>query len=337
MILSSVNRIGDADSHIFDARTITVNTGIAFIDLALRKILPTDLVLIGAKTGAGKTQILTQIAGHMSEQGRKVFYIALEAEQDEIEMRLRYQILVSKIKEDMVFAKLDLSYRSYRLGELCDEMLKYGNQVDETFIKRFSKLHTMYPKVGFSHLELREVFEKARMDGAEVIFLDHIHFMETLSGEQESNEGLTQIVKDIRRLNLEYEIPVITAGHLRKDFEKLIPTKEDFHGTSNLSKVSTICILIAKDPEGYDAVNGTQLTYFFIDKSRTGSFGNMIGCMWFATEDNVYREHVALGWAAPDFKNVTLLNLAQYPKWAMRQMAGVHVLSQDKINQLQGT
>lgn len=335
MIEWSVARIPSADQHVYDARKVTCDTGVAFIDLALRKILPTDLVLIGAKTGAGKTQIMAQIAGHMSEMGKKVFYLALEAEKDEIEMRLRYQILVSKVKQNNVYAHLDLSYRNFRLGGLSEEMLRYGNEIDEEFMRRFKNLFTAYPDIGFNHLDLADCFDKARAMGAECIFLDHIHFMDTISGGEESNEGLTQIIKNVRRLNLQYEIPVITAGHLRKDFDKIIPTKEDFHGTSNLSKVATVCILIAKDAEGFDPVSGHQRTFFFIDKSRTGSFGNMIGCMWFSTEDNRYMEHVALAWAAPDFKSVTLLDRAKYPKWANINLGGrVHVLSQQKINEL---
>lgn len=335
MIEWSVARIPAADQHVYDAKRITCDTGVAFIDLALRKILPTDLVLIGAKTGVGKTQIMAQIAGHMSEQGKKVFYLALEAEQDEIEMRLRYQILVSKIKQNNIYAHMDLSYRNFRLGGLSEEMLKHGNEIDAEFVKRFTNLFTAYPSIGFNHIDLTQCFEQAREMGAECIFLDHIHFMETITGEAESNEALSNIIKHVRDLNLRYQIPVITAGHLRKDFDKIIPTKEDFHGTSNLSKVATVCILLAKDSEGFDPVSGHQRTFFFIDKSRTGSFGNMIGCMWFSTEDNRYLEHVALAWAAPDFKSVTLLDRNKYPKWAQVSVEGrIHVLSQEKINQL---
>lgn len=330
VIPNAVNRVADADNHIFDASKVTSSTGIAFIDLALQKILPTDLVLIGAKTGVGKTQIMTQMAGHMSKLGKKVLYIALEAEAEEIEMRLRYQLLVQKIKENVVYANIDLSYRNFRLGGLCDYMLKFGNDLDTDFRAAFSNLYTLYPDIGYTWVDLQETLDQAASQGIEAVFLDHIHFMETVNGD-DSNEGLTSIIKAVRRLNLKYGIPVYTAGHLRKDFDKIIPTKEDFHGTSNLSKVATVCLLIAKDPEGFDPVSGYQKTYFFIDKSRTGSFGNMVGVQWFSTQDNCYSTHVALAWAKPDYKSVTLLDRERYPKWAERKTLNCDVLEASKI------
>ncbi len=334
-IPNAVNRVGDADNHIFDAKDITSSTGVAFIDLALQKILPTDLVLIGAKTGVGKTQVMTQMAGHMSATGKRVLFIALEAEPDEIEMRLRYQLLVAKIKESIVYAAIDLSYRNFRLGGLCDYMLRFGNDIDKEFRDRFSNLYTLYPSIGYTWIDLQETLDQAKDQGIEAIFLDHIHFMETTNGD-DSNEALTGIIKAVRRLNLQYEIPVFTAAHLRKDFDKIIPTKEDFHGTSNLSKVATVCILIAKDPDGFDPVTGMQQTYFFIDKARTGSFGNMVGVQWFSTEDQCYTKFVALAWARPDYKSVSFLDRSRYPKWANRITDNCFVLEQDRINVIKG-
>ncbi len=331
--LTAVNRIADADNHVFEAKDITSSTGVAFIDLALQKILPTDLVLIGAKTGVGKTQIMSHIAGHMSQSGKKVLFIALEAEDAEIEMRLRYQLLVALIKEHIVFADIDLSYRNFRHGGLCDEMLKFGNQVDEQFVARYKNLYTIYPKIGYTVADLEKTLIEAKEKGIEAIFLDHIHFMETLRGD-EGNDSLTEIIKGVRRLNLNHNIPVFAAAHLRKDFERMIPTTEDFHGTSNLSKVATICLLIAKDPEGFDPVSGLQKTYFFLDKARTGSFGNMVGVQWFSTEDNRYTNHVGLGWATPDYKEVNLLDRLRYPKWANRKTIGAHILDQRAIDDI---
>lgn len=335
-ILSSVNRIGDADNHIFDARNVSCSTGVAYLDMALQKILPTDLMVIGAGTGVGKTQILSQMAAFMSEQGKKVLFIALEAEPDEIEMRLRYQLLAACIKENMIYSQIDISYRNFRHGLLCDEMLKYGSAIDEQFVARFKNLHTKYPSTSYTWLDLAADFKEARESGFEAIFLDHIHFMDTMNGKDD-NDGLTRIIKEMRRLNLEYGIPVITAAHLRKDFDKLVPTKDDYHGTSNISKVATICVLLAKDPTGFDPVSGMQKTFIFVDKARTGGFGNLTGIQWYSTEEQKYKDHVAIGWIAPDYKTVSFLDRAKYPKWVKDIKGIARVLTAEKISELKGT
>ena len=62
--------------------------GIKYLDAALHGIKPNDLILIGASSGAGKTELCTHIAKTNAKLGKRVRYIALEAEKNEIETTL---------------------------------------------------------------------------------------------------------------------------------------------------------------------------------------------------------------------------------------------------------
>ena len=74
--------------------------GIQFLDDILRGILPHDLILLGASTGAGKTEAAKQIAMHNALLGKRVHYFALEAEPKEIERRVKYALLVHHLRTD---------------------------------------------------------------------------------------------------------------------------------------------------------------------------------------------------------------------------------------------
>ena len=68
--------------------------GVKYLDDALGAIIPNDLIVLGAKTGAGKTSLAQSIALHVA-QTHPVHYFALEAENYEIERRIKYG-MVSK-------------------------------------------------------------------------------------------------------------------------------------------------------------------------------------------------------------------------------------------------
>jgi replicative DNA helicase len=62
----------------------------AFLDDYLRCIMPNDLILLGAETGAGKTELARHIGAANARNGKRVYYFALEAEDKEIERRTKY-------------------------------------------------------------------------------------------------------------------------------------------------------------------------------------------------------------------------------------------------------
>src|SRR5690348_4241502 len=84
--------------------------GVKFLDDALGGIAQKDIVLLGAKTGIGKTTMASIIAESNAEKGRHVHYFALEAEDREIERRIKFRILsrlayqrsVSKFKQGRI-------------------------------------------------------------------------------------------------------------------------------------------------------------------------------------------------------------------------------------------
>ena len=70
-----------------DGRLRRVMTGIRPLDEMLLGFCERDLVLLGARTGVGKTQLATAIAVNLALRGSRTLFIALEAHHREMEDR----------------------------------------------------------------------------------------------------------------------------------------------------------------------------------------------------------------------------------------------------------
>lgn len=94
--------------------------GVDYLDDSLRGILPDDLILLGASSGAGKTQLCCNIAYANLEDGKTVHYIALEASRFEIERRLKYPMVFERFISDQHRPRLSrqLNYPDWLLGKL---------------------------------------------------------------------------------------------------------------------------------------------------------------------------------------------------------------------------
>jgi DNA repair protein RadA/Sms len=65
-----------------------ISTGLSEFDLVLGGgIVPASLILIGGDPGIGKSTLLTQMAGALTQQGRKVLYFSAEESAEQVKLR----------------------------------------------------------------------------------------------------------------------------------------------------------------------------------------------------------------------------------------------------------
>ena len=103
--------------------------GVKFLDDAMIGIYPSDLVLFGAPTGAGKTQFCVNCIMANVNRGKKVHMIALEAEKAEIENFYLSQKEYSFLQETYIdlfwdFEKNELS----QFQEIWKSWIEYRKQ-----------------------------------------------------------------------------------------------------------------------------------------------------------------------------------------------------------------
>jgi len=254
-----------------------IKTGHYVIDDVFGGIKQSDVLLIGAKTGIGKTELCSEIAMHMAAKGKRVFMFALEAEDREIELRILFKRLAAKSSEKLIYKKwYDNQYKNLPTKEALGET-------------HFNNLNVYYREKDFT----TEEFVRSTMaikEKADIIIIDHIHYFD-FEGKNE-NQELSRAVRKIRDMALLANIPIILVAHLRKEVgqakeAKLIPDIDDFMGSSDLPKVCTKAIIM-----GQGRVIGDDIpTLFYFPKFRQfGAAKNFLFICQYNTAKQVYSD-----------------------------------------------
>jgi archaellum biogenesis ATPase FlaH len=291
--------------------------GVGFLDDSLLGISKNDLVLIGAPSGVGKTALCCNIAEANLEAGKRVHYIALEAEEFEIESRIKYKIVSKLYFEDAERPRLHkkLSFDAWFLGQFAHELKAYEDVASKFFASAYSDLHVFYKSDKFNVSDLIEtvVYCAAKTD---LIIIDHVHYFDF--GDDNENRAMKEIAKTARTLALENGKPIVLVAHLRKRDKfngERCAGLDEFHGSSDLVKIATKVITLAP---GRPVSKCEYETFFRTPKNRTnGSSTRFLGRAIYSSETGRYEREYRLGWAEQKREDeFTDIGESAQPDWA---------------------
>jgi hypothetical protein len=291
-----------------------------FLDDVLRAILPHDLILIGAPTGIGKTDLALAIAAANARKDIRAHYFALEAEPDELERRLKYAMLSLELWRIHHPRAGGMNYTDWYLGHCEDFCGPLNAQIDRRMESELASLWTFYRGQKFGAADLaRAVFEVHH--DTDLLVIDHVHYVDAEDGEDE-NRAVTDLVKTIRDISLRIGKPFIVVAHLRKRDErlhKLVPTLGDFHGSSNLTKVCTQAITLERAAKIESPKWYLSPTFMAILKDRRAGAPPFVALTWFDVRTKTYRDEYTLGLAhGREWKDLSQLDA---PPWARHHRA----------------
>ncbi|MBV8760126.1 MAG: AAA family ATPase [Deltaproteobacteria bacterium] len=290
----------------------------AFLDDLLRGLQPHDLVLLGAETGAGKTELGTAVARANAMAGKRVYYFALEAEPDEIERRSKYAIIAELAEKAGDARRSELNYPDWLVGNCEDICERYNARADQLIAEKLSKLHTYYRGANFGHADIQRMFERIR-GHAELVVLDHLHYVDI--EDENEHRGFKATVKLIRELALSAGVPVILIAHLRKRDQRarqVVPHIEDFHGSSDIIKICTQVVQLApahilESPKWFYAP-----TFVHVPKDRRGGATGFVACCYFDRRFRAYAPHYTLGRLTSGGTDWEPIRPGDAPRWARR-------------------
>jgi hypothetical protein len=292
--------------------------GVSFLDQATGGIIANDVILVGAKTGIGKTALATSIALHNCRQGKRVHYFALEAENREIERRMKFQIIAAEYYGSRVHHP-PIRYLDWRMGRLDGLLDTYEDWAEEQLAQATRTLHTYYRINSFTSDDFSRQLEEIK-DETDLVVLDHVHYVDT---DDDANENRAQkrLVKQIRDSALEAGKPMLVVAHVRKGerarFEPLVPSLDDFHGSSDIPKIATKAVMLAA---AYDAPNKQPYlwnTYMQVLKCRLDmSVSRYVAMVVFDNRRNLYEENYVLGRLVDQGRAFSELPQDERPVWA---------------------
>lgn len=300
------------------ARTLIPLSNV-FLKTTMNGILANDLILLGAETGAGKTQMAKDMAIDAAKAGFRVAMFCLEADFCEMETREKYSLAVEIARRSGEDIR-GYDYLDWITGSL-PELNRHAIDANKIIQQSYRKnIYTFYKQGRFTIANFIEQLKK--LEGkVDLIICDHLHYFDFTSSDH--NKEIHEIVHTIRSLVQDLNLPVVLIAHLRKllsgENKKLVPEISDFHGSSEIGKVCTRAIMLGKGE--FDPIWGNYKTYIKLTKSRySGSRANIAGELCFDPTIDRYTNAVRFG-TIENNKFIPFEDNKKIPGWLAKKLA----------------
>lgn len=313
---------GERDERLAE-RGRALTFGVEYLDRLFGRLMPNDIVLVGSKTGVGKTELLTAVAAANAVRGRRVRYFALEAERREITRRLKWRELANAGYPAAAEAGLVPNYLDWRQADpdLDAVLAPLEPAIDQRLLERIGRnLVVLYRMGGFTIEDFVTIAEDTETE-TDLYILDHLHYID--NADESENRGLTRILQAISDLALRLAKPIVIAAHLRKEpptkQKRLLPSLDDFQGTSNISKIVTKALMMGRADDQKPQAPWLAPTYMQAQKlRRDGSRCRFVGLVHFSMKTGRYVDEFQVG--LPKGEKFEPLKIDEWPHWATRRM-----------------
>ena len=281
-----LREISGVESHDFG-----IMTGIHGLDELTAGIPAGSMVVIGARPSMGKTSLALNIAAHTAREGRRVAFMSLEMEWNEIAVRL----LAAEANVRGWFLRHGLySEREYQemiegVGRLSDLPMRIG----------FRGVHTV------ADVRAKAV-RMANEDGLDLLVVDYLQLMYGPGGRNTNRaQEISVITRELKGLARDLQCVVIACSQLNREVEGRPdhrPRLSDLRESGSIEQDADIVVLIHRE-EMYGSDSGLGRVYpshpqperlaeLIVAKNRQGPLGDVVcdfdGAYW--TFSNVYAE-----------------------------------------------
>ena len=170
----------------------------------IKRIAPSDLVLIGARPSVGKTSFALALMNALYKHDYKPLFISLEMTNGELLQRLA--TAKSGLSYDLMMSsetKLDKEKQhAYHSGLF---------EASEMDIKLINNPPSSWLEMKRMILEHKDIID--------YVVIDHMHIISTYDGEQSNNKNQMygEISRDMKMLARDYGIPIIVLAQLSRE------------------------------------------------------------------------------------------------------------------------
>lgn len=254
--------------------------GISYLDKELGGIAKSDLILIGARSGAGKSTIANNIFEVNCKEGYNCALFSLENFNDDL---YSHDVM---IEYKNITHNYSIIPREWQMNEF---QIDYDalDKAEDIVEKRYAGKYIVNRQLGYTKERLKEDMIKACKEGKELIILDHIDYVDKDNPNSDDLSFMTDLMKTIRALQDQYQVGVVALSHLRKPTNLresvIIPNENEFIGSSNKAKEATAVVLVAPDDVGNVKMldDNIKATWFCVRKLRNGGITNKCGRLFY--------------------------------------------------------
>ena len=238
-------------------------TGFRDLDRMLSGLHPSNLLIVAARPGMGKTALVLNIAQNVAVNDVPVAIFSLEMSREEIVTR-------------MLCAQ----------GRIDSQRLRSGRLAESDFTKLSNAASVLYKKPIFVDdspgLTVTEVRAKSRRmrrrPGLGLVIVDYLQLMQGSGGENRQQE-IAQISRSLKNLARELQVPILAVSQLNRSLESREdkrPRLGDLRESGAIEQDADVVMFIYRHeyyhPEAQETKGIAELN---ISKHRQGAIGRV--------------------------------------------------------------
>lgn len=239
-----------------------VTTGFYMLDLLTCGLQPTNLIIVAARPGMGKTAFASNLMVNISANGYPVGMFSLEMAREQIVKRMLSQ--VGKINAGEIKAGQIKAETWTRLYETAERIYKLPIFIDDTTSPTIYDLRSKARKMQKKH-------------GIKVLVIDYLTKIKPSTKRSTRDQEVTDIATDLKSLARELRIPVVCLAQLNRDVEKRSnkrPTLADLRESGGIEQEADDILFLYREA-AYKPNCGHNQAEAIIAKQRNGELGNV--------------------------------------------------------------
>jgi replicative DNA helicase len=267
-----------------DGPDIKLTTSLPDLDAKTGGLQPGTLVIVGGRTGGGKSVFLQQMAFAQAKEGRQVYFASLEMQ--ELPLLARGISMLTAIPTNSVLSPRYLSTeKRQQVTEAMGEIQTWPIVLDDT-----------------GGLEIHQLLANCRAQinrGAEVVYIDYMQ-MVNCREYTKLYDKVTAVSGSLRDLAKTTGIPVVAACQLRRpEHENDRPTLFDFKEAGSIENDASLAVAVYRPKDGSTYTGEDEI---LVLKQRNGATGPVAVSFRGSRVrfEPRYREQVVPGAAASD-------------------------------------
>ena len=260
-----------------------LSTGLTDLDRAISGLNKSDLILLAARPGMGKTSMALNIlleAGKKS--GKNVAFFSLEMSREQLALRL-------------ISSECFVDNKKLVTGKLTEE------DWEKVAVAADSLNRSRIFIDDDSSVSVADISAKCRrMDNLGLVIIDYLQLMQSAGGRTYSGENRQQVVSDISRalkiMAKELDVPVLCLSQLSRANESRSdkrPMLSDLRESGAIEQDADIVLFLYRDDYYNETSENHNLAECIIAKNRHGETGT-VELQWlpeYTTFSSIDRRH----------------------------------------------
>lgn len=238
---------------------IGLSTGFKELDRMTLGFQKTQLIVIGARPGDGKTSLALNIASHVALREKKTVAI------------FNLEMSAGQLVKRMICSEAMVDLKKASEGSLSDEDFEKVNEAVRTLTTAPIYIDDTS---GITVAAIRSKCRRLKMQtGLDMIVIDYLQLMQSGKKTESRQLEVADLTRSLKILSKELEVPILVLSQLRRETEKRNkPMLSDLRESGSIEQDADTVILIHRYRDEADTMD---LADFIVAKQRSGPTGTI--------------------------------------------------------------